>query len=670
MTALSTLSTISRLLLVLWLLLAGVGQAARAQTAATDSLRRELAQTRPDSSRVLQLLKLAYSYRASKPDSTTHLARKALQLAQRVGFGKGEGQALGMIGGVQREQGQLPEAFATLLQSLPLNRQNRDFEGEARSLNSLGNISLDLRQYRQALRYYEQSKTLFERLQLQPWVAGALTNLGSCYEKLGVLDSALLFQQRAEQLIAQHPQPRLAAALALRNMGNVLARLGRHPEAFAYYRRAIRETYLNNDLRNRAMAAYLMADLHHTLQQPDSALRYAHEALRTAQKVSYRVTMLEASNLLTRLYQARANVDSAFRYQRLAMATHDSLFGPEKFQQLQLLAFTEQQKQLRQEQAQEHQTVRYQRLGLLAIACIIGAVALLLGRSNRQQRRANQLLNERNVQIDAQRQELAATLAELRSTQAQLVAAEKLAFIGELSAGIAHELRNPLAFMHNFAEVSVALIDQEQPGAAQAPGLEQEIRAGLKQNLQQISQHGQRASSIIKNMLDHARTGTSQREPTDLNALVAQTLLLTNHGSVAPGAGPAVELHTHFAPQLQPVPTVPGELGRALLNLFTNALQAARLRQAAEPGHQPVVSVTTERVGNAVEVRVRDNGPGMSDAVAAQAFKPFFTTKPVGEGTGLGLSLAHDIITKGHHGSLTLKTQEGEFTEFTVQIPA
>ena len=657
-------------MLPLWLLI-GLLLPARAQTAASDSLRRALAQTPADSSRVLLLLKLGYSYRASQPDSTVRLAQRALVLARQVGFGTGEGRALSMLGAVQRERGRLPEAFATQLQALRLCRQQPDAEGEANSLNALGNISLDLRQYRQALRYYEQSKAIYERRGQQPWVAGAFTNMGSCYEKLGRLDSALAAQRRAEALIAQHPRPRLAAALALRNMGTVQARLGNHREALAYFRRAIRETYANNDLRNRSMAEYLTANLYHTLQQPDSALLYAREAWRTAEKVSYRVTMLDASTLLTRLYQARANVDSAFRYQRLAMATHNSLFGPEKFQQLQLLAFNEQQRQQQQREQSELQTARYQRMAFLLILSVIAAVAFLLWRSNRQQRQANLLLNERNEQIEAQRQELQTTLTELRSTQAQLVAAEKWAFVGELSAGIADELRNPLAYMQNFAAVSMAMIDKEQPtGPTRSTDLEREILDGLKQNLRNISQHGLRASSIIKQMLDHARTGPRERQPTDLNALVAEYLLRTDHGKPSSGATSAVELHTTFAPGLPPVAAVPDELGRALLSLFANALYAVRQRQAHEPGYQPIVSVSTRRVGQEVEVRVRDNGLGMPAAVAAQAFQPFFTTKPPGDGTGLGLSLAHDIITKGHHGTLTLETQEGEFAEFTVRIPA
>jgi len=662
--------SVLRLLLPLGLLLAGLAPPAAAQTGATDSLRGALARTAPDSNRVFGLLKLAYTYRASQPDSTRRMAQRALRLARQLGFAKGEGRALSMVGALLRERGELPKAFATQLQARQLARAAHDPEGEANSLNALGNISLDLRQYRAAIRYYEQSRSIFERLRLLPWVAGALTNLGSCYEQMNVLDSALLRQRQAEALLRRYPRPRLAAALALRNMGTVQARLGHYPEALAYFRRALRETALTNDFRNRAMAQCRIAGVYNTLHRPDSSLLYAHQALRTAQKVSFRITVLEAGNLLAQLYRARHNPDSAFHYQGLALAAQDSLFGPEKFQQLQLLAFTEQQRQVQQREAQARQTVRYQRWGFGAALGGALLVALLLARANRQQRLANQLLNERNAQIKAQRNELGKTLAELRTAQAQLVATEKWAFVGELSAGIAHELQNPLAFMQNFARVSVDLLDYGRPEGAAPDGLEQEILAGLKQNLREISQHGQRASSIIADMLAHARSGTRPRVPTDLNALVAENLRLATLGSPAENGGP-IGVRTDFAPGLGRVAVVPQELGRALLNLFTNAAYAVRRRQqAGEAGYEPVISASTRRVGAEVEIRVRDNGTGMTAAVAAQVFRPFFTTKPAGEGTGLGLSLSHDIVAQGHHGTLTVETQEGAFTEFTMRVPA
>jgi two-component system NtrC family sensor kinase len=642
---------------------------ARAQTVATDSLRHTLNHVPDDSSRVLLLLQLAYTYRASRPESTMYWSQRAWQLAQHIGFAKGQGRAQALLGATMRERGELPKAFAKQLLAYQISRQTGDLQGQAYSLNGLGNVRYDLRQYRQALHYYQQSEHIYARLRQLPWLAGALTNQGSCYEKLNVLDSALALQNQAASVIQKTPRPRLASAvLAMRNMGLVQSRLGHYKAAFSCYRQALHETSLTNDLRNRAMAQYRMADLYRTLHQSDSSLRYARLALHTAQQVLFRLTVLEASNLLVKLYRSQHNVDSAFHYQTLAAAANDSLFGPEKFRQLQLLAFNEQQGQQQRREAQELQTASYQRLALLAGLGVSLAIALLLWRSNRQQRRANQMLNERNAQIEAQRNALDQALTELRAAQDQLVATEKWAFVGELSAGIAHELQNPLAFMRNFAEVSVGLLNHD--GTAQPTGLEEEIMEGLRKNLHEISQHGQRASSIIADMLAHARTGSSARESTNLNSLVAESLRLANQGAADKATAP-VALETDFAPDLPAVQVSPQDLGRALLNLFVNALYAARLRQqTSATSYRPLVQVRTRRLSDAVEIRVRDNGTGMTNAVAARMFQPFFTTKPNGEGTGLGLSLAHDIITKSHRGTLTVETQEGEFTEFTVRLPA
>ena len=657
------------LLLLLWLSLSGWGLNARAQSPATDSLRRVLAHTPPDSARVLLLLELGRTYRASKPDSTMYLAQKAWQLARQLNFDKGRGRAQGVIGMVLRERGELPKAYANQQIALQLNRQSHDPEGEASTLNGLGNISLDLRQYPQAIVHYRASEALYRRLHRLPWVAGNLTNLGSCYEKLNQLDSALALQQRAEALIAQNLRPRLALALALRNMGMVQARMGQHPEAFAYYRRALHETQTTNDLRNRAMAHYHMALLFEQLHQPDSSLLHARHALRNAQAVSYRLTVMDAGALLARLYQARHRLDSAFHYQSLAGAARDSLYGPEKFQQLELLAFTEQKQQQRQRALQQQQTANYQRAGLLGLLVVLLTVALVLGWANRHQRRANRLLNERNAQIESQRNALNEALNEVRAVQAQLVAAEKWAFVGELSAGIANELQNPLAFMRKFADVSVGLLDHDN--TTPTAGLEQQILAGLRQNLHEISAHGQRASAIIADMLAHARPGPRQPVPTDLNALVAEYLRLAYQGAPGQQLTPAVELEVHFDPAVGTVSAVPQELGRAMLNLFANAFYAVRQhQQASGPGFQPQVSVQTRRVGDSIELVVHDNGFGIAASVAERVFQPFFTTKPAGEGTGLGLSLAYDIITKGHQGTLTVETQEGKFTRFTVRLPA
>ena len=274
-------------------------------------------------------------------------------------------------------------------------------------------------------------------------------------------------------------------------------------------------------------------------------------------------------------------------------------------------------------------------------------------------------------------------LAQLRDTQAQLVQAEKMAFLGELTSGIAHELQNPLTFMKSFAEVSTELVDDIDGNAAPHPNdgqLRSEILAGLKQNLQQISQHGQRASSIIKDMLAHSRSGAGPRLPTDLNTLAEENLLLAYQALRTQSPDFNAQLVRDFDPHLGLVAVIASDLGRVLLNLCANALHAVRERQLemalvptpaalAAPYYEPTVTVRTRRLaGRTVEIRVCDNGPGMPDHIRKKIFQPFFTTKPVGEGTGLGLSLCHDIIAKGHGGTLAVDTCEGTGTEFIITL--
>ena len=285
-------------------------------------------------------------------------------------------------------------------------------------------------------------------------------------------------------------------------------------------------------------------------------------------------------------------------------------------------------------------------------------------------------------EIQHQKNALNQTLQELRNTQAQLIQSEKLASLGELTAGIAHEIQNPLNFVNNFSELSAELVEElEEEGQKPTRDLtlEAELLANLKDNLHRITHHGNRASSIVKGMLEHSRTATGQRQPTDLNVLADEYLRLAYHGLRAKGknrdgryagAGPFnCELVTDFAPNLGNIEAVPQEIGRVLLNLFNNAFYAVAQRQKQQSeNYQPTVSVSTRRENGQVEIQIRDNGMGIPDAVKAKIFQPFFTTKPTGEGTGLGLSLAYDIVTKGHGGTIEVEGVEGQGTTFTVKL--
>jgi signal transduction histidine kinase len=283
-------------------------------------------------------------------------------------------------------------------------------------------------------------------------------------------------------------------------------------------------------------------------------------------------------------------------------------------------------------------------------------------------------VGQRTAALTRQTDELRATLTELQATQDQLIQSEKMASLGELTAGIAHEIQNPLNFVNNFADVSVELVAElaeERARPTRDRTLEAELLADLRQNLARIAQHGGRAAGIVRGMLEHSRASTGERQSTDVNALADEYLRLAYHGLRAKDKTFNATLQPALAPGLPSIQAVPGDLGRVLLNLFTNAFYAVQKRQqGGEPGYAPTVGVRTEQAADKLKIVVSDNGTGMPADVQARIFQPFFTTKPSGEGTGLGLSLAHDIIVQGHGGTLTVESREGAGTEFTILLPA
>ncbi|MBD0297187.1 MAG: GHKL domain-containing protein, partial [Flavisolibacter sp.] len=265
-------------------------------------------------------------------------------------------------------------------------------------------------------------------------------------------------------------------------------------------------------------------------------------------------------------------------------------------------------------------------------------------------------------------------LEELKATQKQLIQSEKMASLGEVTAGIAHEIQNPLNFVNNFSEVSIELTEDLKQGPLQqitgpARNEAEELVDDLTQNLQKITHHGKRADAIVKGMLQHSRKSSGQKEWTDINALADEYFRLSYHGQRAKDKFFSATLQTDFDNSIGKVEVVPQEMGRVLLNLFNNAFYAVSEKKRQLNGdYEPVVAVTTRKEKDRIEIRVKDNGIGIPQAIEDKIFQPFFTTKPTGEGTGLGLSLSYDIITKGHGGELKVETQEGQGAEFIVSL--
>jgi two-component system, NtrC family, sensor kinase len=310
-----------------------------------------------------------------------------------------------------------------------------------------------------------------------------------------------------------------------------------------------------------------------------------------------------------------------------------------------------------------------------------------------QKKELERQVTERTTELTSQKEELEQTLSQLKATQAQLIQSEKLASLGELTAGIAHEIQNPLNFVNNFSELSVDLANElnEEISKIDIPAKDKdyiaEILRDLTQNQEKINHHGKRASNIVKGMLEHSRTSTGTKERTDINALVDEYLRLSYHGLRAKDKSFNADFKSHFDEKIPKIEIVPQDMGRVILNLLNNAFYAVNQRTQLSKGFKPLESsegytpstqlswsptvfVSTKLLKNTIEIRIKDNGTGMPDSVKVKIFQPFFTTKPTGEGTGLGLSLAYDIVTKGHGGTLRVESTEGVGTEFIICLPA
>ncbi|QOG19871.1 MULTISPECIES: ATP-binding protein [Bradyrhizobium] len=279
-------------------------------------------------------------------------------------------------------------------------------------------------------------------------------------------------------------------------------------------------------------------------------------------------------------------------------------------------------------------------------------------------------------EVQERTRELSRSLDDLRAAQDRLIQTEKLASLGQLTAGIAHEIKNPLNFVNNFSSVSTELID-ELNETLQAVSLDaktkediDELTGMLKSNLEKVVQHGKRADSIVRNMLLHSREGSGEHRPSDINAIVEESLNLAYHGARAEKPAFNVTLKRDFDPAAGMIDVYPQEITRVLLNLISNGFYAsAKRKESAEGSFEPTLSAATKNLGGGVEIRIRDNGTGIPKEVKEKMFNPFFTTKPVGEGTGLGLSMSHDIVVKQHGGTIDVNTEPGVFTEFIITLP-
>ena len=620
-----------------------------------DSLKYELANAKQDSIRAFKLIDLANIYQNTKPDSSIYYGRQALTLLQNTKYFPNQVPALLNLSIEFRVLGDVGKAMEAAFKGLQIAEEKKDGHNTAHCLNQLGTIyMISLQDYSKAIQFFRQSNQIADELHDEEWNAYMVLNIASAYRRNKQFDSAFFYDQKAYATFKKLDTAEHIPLLFLQ-MGATQFGLNNYPLALEYLHKGLHICREQDDIFYSSIAFYRIAEVFQAMKQEDSCIWFTKQSLAEANKINFKQQILDASTLLTQLYESR-NIDSAYYYLKLAKTANDEVNGPAKKLELQKTITDEQERQRKVEaERMAYQTQLKQYIFLAGLGILL-LIAFILYRNNKQKQKTNKVLES--------------TLTNLKSTQAQLIQSEKMASLGELTAGIAHEIQNPLNFVNNFSEVNKELLiemkdEMNKGNIADANEIANDIIA----NEEKINHHGKRADAIVKGMLQHSRSSSGQKEPTDINKLADEYLRLAYHGLRAKDKTFNATMKTDFDENIGNINIIPQDIGRVILNLITNAFYAVdEKKKSGIEGYEPTVSVSTKKVDDNVFVSVKDNGNGIPEKVLEKIFQPFFTTKPTGQGTGLGLSLAYDIV-KAHGGELKVETTEREGSKFIITLP-
>ncbi|MCU0376465.1 MAG: ATP-binding protein [Chitinophagaceae bacterium] len=503
----------------------------------------------------------------------------------------------------------------------------------------------------------------------------AYNNLADVKVEQKAISEALEYVQKAYEMATDSTYTEMIEATA-RTLGRLYASIDSNQLAYKYYSQSLAISGKKGYQLPLTQTMIGLARLYIKQNKPDSALALAHNALNNGAAMGQVVLQRDAHELLSILYENEGNSKEALEQYKAFKFFSDSLnnLGSER-----AAANLEAERELAKRELKFQKITNTQRWVIFsAIAGLItlGVIVLLVTRHRNRLNLANQQLNASNKVMETQKQQLEDTVEQLKNTQTQLIHAEKMASLGELTAGIAHELKNPLNFIHNFSEVSLELLEEwkelDNSSNQEAAIVDKAaILNDVADNLAKINQHSKRADSVIQGMLQHSRKASINKEFTDIKALIEQTINLGFQGfkSVQKDFDASVEFSA--SPDLQKIAIIPQEIGRVVLNLLNNAFFAVYNKWKNQTGttYIPKVEVAVYQQKEWVYILVKDNGMGMAEEIKAKVFQPFFTTKPTGQGTGLGLSISYDIITKGHNGTISVSSEAGAFTEFKIRLP-
>jgi signal transduction histidine kinase len=675
-----------------------------------DSLKNELHRTSNDTMQMFIYRCLGFHYQETNRDSSLYFHEQQLALARKLQLKLWQADALDQAGWELSYMKNYPRSLQYFLDGLKILENSdsekniwlitlfsKDKNPRIARLRSLGFIYNDLSQlYRNTGNLPKELSALYQGLAIgkdinnSALIALVTANLSQSYLVLNQLDSALFFGQQSLHHMSLSGY-KTYKGYVFNTIGNVYLKRKQFELAKQYFDSSIRANIEENTLLELPEHFLSLAALYDSSGKLDTALYYAKKALADDKHFGEFEGINNDYSTIYNLYKTIGNSDSAYTYLQLAKTLSDSLNKVEKdkIYEYQNIGFNEQLK------IKEQEDERIQRENTIRVYTLIGGIlifmliAFLLYRNNRTRRKANELLQKQKEQIEIQKRAVEGTLSELKSTQAQLIQSEKMASLGELTAGIAHEIQNPLNFVNNFSEVNNELIEELKterlkPKTERNEQSENELLNDISQNLQKINFHGKRADAIVKGMLQHSRASSGQKELTDINVLADEYLRLAYHGLRAKDKSFNAKFETDFDHSLEKINIVPQEIGRVVLNLINNAFYAVSEKQKAcqaepvEARYVPTVIVSTKKIEDKVEIKVKDNGNGIPQKILDKIFQPFFTTKPSGQGTGLGLSLSYDIV-KAHGGAIKVETKEGEGlpvgasmetgTEFTVVLP-
>ena len=635
-----------------------------------------LKSTSNDTVRMETYLKLGIYYDDVNLDSAVYYSEKGITIARQLKLKLYEAEMLMNTSFPLWKMGNYPKALKVLTQALeiaenPANEKNtwhlsntqtpRIYRLTVLGYTHLGlnNLYANTGNFDNRIAETIKGKKIAEAIGDSMLLAFFYGDISYYFLDANRFDSALFYAQKALHFFVTIPvHERKFEAGFYSSIGDIYAKMGDTDLAKIQYETAVAVALKQNNTATAGYNYLELAKIYKSLRRLDSGLAAAKNALAAFTLVGKEKEKVVAYRMISDFYRDRKMNDSSFIYLRRATLLNDSLDITEKkkLQEFQTIGFNEQIRlqNLEKEKIETKNKIRtYTMLAGLGIFLLIG---IFLYRNNVQRKKANAVLEK--------------TLTNLKSTQSQLIQSEKMASLGELTAGIAHEIQNPLNFVNNFSEVNKELlaemnIEMEKGNYDEV----KEIAKDVSENEEKINHHGKRADAIVKGMLQHSQSSSGIKETTDINKLADEYLRLAYHGLRAKDKSFNATLNTDYDDTIGNINIIPQDIGRVVLNLINNAFYAMdeKKKQIGE-GYEPIVSVSTKKINGKVEIKVADNGNGIPQKIVDKIFQPFFTTKPTGQGTGLGLSLAYDIV-KAHGGELKVETNATDGTSFIIYLP-